>query len=399
MSTPPVTTLDTGGEFILNSRESYPVLVSPSIPLAKDPGSPIAAEGSATSPELDVDATISKLLQVGRSRRIPRLFCLEPAEISAICLAASDVLLADPSLLEISAPVKIVGDIHGQFTDLIRIFDLCGFPEDTQYLFLGNYVSKGRNSLETILLLLCYKLKYPKTFFLLRGNHECASIARLSSFYSECKYRCRLNVWKTFRSVFDSLPIAAIVSEKLFCVHGGLSPSLTNLDGIRAISRPTDVSDAGLLTDLLWSDPADVEVDWTENDRGVSYYFNKSVTRNFLQRSGLDMICRGHMVVDEGYKFHHDMSVVTIFSAPNVGLTKPLDVGFYAYDHLVQHLDDLDNSGAIMAVAADLSYGFEVLKPVDPYGRGRKVPRGNRPGEPEGETEESFHGLPLAQDF
>jgi serine/threonine-protein phosphatase PP1 catalytic subunit len=321
MSTPPVTTPDATGESILMHQESEPVLASPSTLPGKEPEFSHKGEGSPSFLELDVDDIILRLLRVGRSHRIPREFCLEPAEISAICSAASDILLAEPSLLELSAPVKIVGDIHGQYSDLLRIFDRCGCPDATQYMFLGNYVSEGRNSLETILLLLCYKLKYPKTFFLLRGNHECASITRMSLFYSECKYRCKVNVWKTFRTVTNSFPIAATVSEKFFCVHGGLSPSLTSLDDIRAIAHPTDLSDTGLLTDLLWSDPADVEEDWTENDRGVSYYFNKRVTDDFLQRTGLQMICRGYQVVDKGYKFHHDNSVVTIFSAPEVSKT------------------------------------------------------------------------------
>ncbi|KAJ0421161.1 Serine/threonine-protein phosphatase PP1 isozyme 2 [Aspergillus carlsbadensis] len=304
-----------------------------------------SSTGQTRSTSFDLDGTISKLLEVGRSRKIPRAFCLEPSEISAICSSASDVLLAEPSLLEISAPVKIVGDIHGQYTDLIRIFDRCGFPETTKYLFLGNYLNKGRNSLETILLLLCYKLKYPKSFFLLRGNHECAAITRVSTFYEECKYRCQVNVWKTFRTVFDSLPVAAVVSGKFFCVHGGLSPSLTDLDDIRNIARPTDVPDTGLLTDLLWSDPTDVEEDWMDNYRGVSYYFNANVARRFLQRMGLDLICRGHMAVDDGYKFDFDKSVVTVFSAPN-------------------YCGEFDNAGAVMNVPADLVRTFEVFEPL-----------------------------------
>ncbi|KAL2793102.1 putative serine/threonine protein phosphatase PP1 [Aspergillus keveii] len=334
----------------------------------------------STPPELNLDATISRLLQVGSSRRIPQPFCLEPAEISAICSAASNVLLAEPSLLEITAPVTIVGDIHGQYTDLLRVFDRCGFPDTTHYLFLGNYVSKGRNSLETILLLLCYKIKYPQTFFLLRGNHECASITRMSLFYSECKYRCKVNVWRTFRTVKNSFPIAATVSGKFFCVHGGLSPSLTSLDDIRAIARPTDVSDTGLLTDLLWSDPADVDEDWTENDRAVSYYFNKRVTRSFLQHTGLAIICRGHTVVDEGYKFDFDNTLVTIFSAP-------------------KHHDDLNNSGAVMNISADLSYSFETFEALDPYTRRREVLPGDQPSQPEGEAQGPLHGVPFAPDF
>jgi serine/threonine-protein phosphatase PP1 catalytic subunit len=321
MVPPNAITTGSGKQAIQINEQTEPMTVIEPNSHPEDKTSDSANVAETYSTSFDLDATISKLLDVGRSTNIPREFCLEPSEIRAICSAASDVLLADPSLLELAAPVTIVGDIHGQYTDLLRIFDRRGFPDATQYLFLGNYVSKGRNSLETILLLLCYKIKYPKTFFLLRGNHECASITRMSLFYSECKYRCKVNVWKTFRTVTNSFPIAATVSGKFFCLHGGLSPSLTSLDDIRAIARPTDVSDTGLLTDLLWSDPADVEEDWAENDRGVSYYFNKRATRNFLQHTGLGMICRGHTVVEEGCKFDFDNTVVTIFSAPKVSIT------------------------------------------------------------------------------
>ena len=269
---------------------------------------------------LDIDEMITRLLDAGYSTKVTKAVCLKNAEITAICSAVREVFLSQPALIELSAPVKIVGDVHGQYTDLIRLFEMCGFPPNANFLFLGDYVDRGKQSLETILLLFCYKLKYPENFFLLRGNHECANVTRVYGFYDECKRRCNIKVWKTFIDTFNCLPIAAIVAGKIFCVHGGLSPSLTHMDDIRQIARPTDVPDYGLLNDLLWSDPADMEADWEANERGVSYCFGKKVIMEFLQRHDFDLVCRAHMVVEDGYEFFNDRILVTVFSAPNVGL-------------------------------------------------------------------------------
>lgn len=267
---------------------------------------------------IDIDDMIKRLLDAAYGGKVTKTVCLKNAEITAICQAAREVFLSQPALLELAPPVKIVGDIHGQYTDLIRMFEMCGFPPNANYLFLGDYVDRGKQSLETILLLMCYKLKYPENFFLLRGNHECANVTRVYGFYDECKRRCNIKIWKGFIDTFNCLPIAAIVAGKIFCVHGGLSPSLSHMDDIRQISRPTDVPDYGLLNDLLWSDPADMENDWESNERGVSYCFGKKVIMEFLQRHDFDLVCRAHMVVEDGYEFFNDRILVTVFSAPNV---------------------------------------------------------------------------------
>lgn len=267
---------------------------------------------------IDLDEMISRLLDAGYSTKLTKAVCLKNAEITAICTAVREVFLSQPALVELTAPVKIVGDVHGQYTDLIRMFEMCGFPPNANFLFLGDYVDRGKQSLETILLLFCYKLKFPENFFLLRGNHECANVTRVYGFYDECKRRCNIKIWKTFIDTFNCLPIAAIVAGKIFCVHGGLSPSLTHMDDIRQIARPTDVPDYGLLNDLLWSDPADMEADWEANERGVSYCFGKKVIMEFLQRHDFDLVCRAHMVVEDGYEFFNDRILVTVFSAPNV---------------------------------------------------------------------------------
>jgi len=118
------------------------------------------------------------------------------------------------------------GDIHGQYYDLLELFQIGGFPPDSNYLFLGDYVDRGKYSIETICLLLAYKIKYPENFFLLRGNHECSTINKLYGFYDECKRRYSVKLWKLFGDVFNTLPVIAIIDDKIICMHGGLSPDL-----------------------------------------------------------------------------------------------------------------------------------------------------------------------------
>ncbi|EEB09241.1 serine/threonine protein phosphatase Pzh1 [Schizosaccharomyces japonicus yFS275] len=295
---------------------------------------------------LNVDEMIQRLIHAGYSRKSTKSVCLKNAEITSICMAVSEIFLSQPTLLELMPPVKIVGDVHGQYSDLIRLFEMCGFPPSSNYLFLGDYVDRGKQSLETILLLLLYKIRYPENFFLLRGNHECANITRVYGFYDECKRRCNIKIWKTFIDTFNCLPIASVVAGKIFCVHGGLSPCLNSMNDIREIVRPTDVPDCGLLNDLLWSDPADNEKDWEDNERGVSYCFNKNVIRQFLAKFEFDLICRAHMVVEDGYEFFNDRTLCTVFSAPN-------------------YCGEFDNWGAVMSVNPELLCSFELLKPLD----------------------------------
>jgi serine/threonine-protein phosphatase PP1 catalytic subunit len=214
-------------------------------------------------------------------------------------LTFSIALETDQSILgaiSLTPHLCFAGDIHGQYSDLLRLFAYGGLPPQANYLFLGDYVDRGKQSLETICLLLAYKIKYPENFFLLRGNHECASINRIYGFYDECKRRFNVRLWKTFTDCFNCLPVAALIDEKILCMHGGLSPDLNHLDQIRAIPRPTDVPDQGLLCDLLWADPDKDVSEWGENDRGVSFTFGANTINEFLQKHDLDLICRAHQV-------------------------------------------------------------------------------------------------------
>ncbi|MES1908496.1 MAG: hypothetical protein MHM6MM_001419 [Cercozoa sp. M6MM] len=303
----------------------------------------------AQAQEIDVDSIIERLLEV-RNSRPGKQVQLAEHEIRGLCLKCRDIFVEQPVLLELEAPIKIVGDIHGQYYDLLRLFEYGGFPPDANYLFLGDYVDRGKQSLETICLLFAYKIKYPENFFILRGNHECASINRIYGFYDECKRRYNVRLWKTFTDCFNCLPICAIIDEKIFCTHGGLSPDLRNFDQIRRVQRPTDVPDSGLLCDLLWSDPEKDISGWGESDRGVSYTFGTDVVNKFLEKHDLDLICRAHQVVEDGYEFFAKRQLVTLFSAPN-------------------YCGEFDNAGSMMSVDPSLMCSFQILKPAEKKNR------------------------------
>lgn len=304
---------------------------------------------SSSSSAVDVNDLIQRLISVGLAGSASKRLCLTNSEIIGVCRAARGIFLSQPTLLELGTPVKVVGDIHGQFGDLMRIFQLCGMPPTANYLFMGDYVDRGKQSIETFLLLLCFKIRYPENVFLLRGNHESASVTKVYGFYDECKRRASTKVWKSFVDVFNTLPIAATIGGKIFCVHGGLSPYLNSLDDIRSIHRPTDIPEVGLLSDLLWSDPDESVSDWGPNDRGVSYCFGRGVVNAFCAKFGFDLIARGHMVVEDGYEFFDKRRLVTVFSAPN-------------------YCGEFGNWAAVMSVSRDLLCSFELLRPLDTLG-------------------------------
>ena len=163
---------------------------------------------------------------------------LEELQINLMCLKAREILIKEENVKNVSAPVTIVGDVHGQFYDLIELFKVGGEVPNTNYLFLGDYVDRGAFSVETISLLVLLKLRFPLRVTLLRGNHETRQITQVYGFYTECQRKFGSPaVWKHFTELFDYLPIGAIIEKHTFCVHAGLSPTIQKLDDIKMIQR------------------------------------------------------------------------------------------------------------------------------------------------------------------
>ena len=294
---------------------------------------------------MDVDKIIETLLSV-RGNKPGKQVDLKDEEIRFLIDKSQAIIREQKMLVELEAPLHVCGDIHGQYYDLLRIFEHCGYPGEYNYLFLGDYVDRGKQSLETICLLLCYKIKYPDKVTLLRGNHESSVTNRIYGFYDECKRRYNVKLWKSFTELFNFLPVAALIDDKILCMHGGLSPDLKSINNITEIQRPTDIPDTGLLCDLLWSDPDKEATEYDENDRGVSVIFGEKVVTDFNKKNDLDLIIRAHQVVDDGYEFFANRQLITIFSAPN-------------------YCGEFDNSAGIMIIDDSLTCSLKVLRTVE----------------------------------
>ncbi len=302
-------------------------------------------KGSDKIIECNVDEILAKIFAVKGSKTQKQVNLLDN-EIKWLAVKSKEICMDQPIYLELESPLNVCGDIHGQFYDLLKLFEVAGVPPDANYLFLGDYVDRGKFSLESICLLLCYKIKYPENFFLLRGNHECASINKIYGFYDDCKRRYSVKLWKIFTDLFNCLPISACIDDKILCMHGGLSPELFSLEQLKKIARPTDIPDQGLLCDLLWSDPDKDVKGWGPNDRGISVTFSQSVIEKFLASQDLELICRGHQVVQDGYEFFGKKNLITLFSAPN-------------------YCAEFDNLGGVMIIDENLMCSFKSIKTTD----------------------------------
>ncbi|THH27613.1 hypothetical protein EUX98_g6574 [Antrodiella citrinella] len=223
---------------------------------------------------------------------------------------------------------------------------------------MGDYVDRGYYSVETVTLLVALKLRYRDRVTILRGNHESRQITQVYGFYDEClrKYG-NANVWRFFTDLFDYLPLTALIENQIFCLHGGLSPSIDTLDHVRSIDRVQEVPHEGPMCDLLWSDPDD-RCGWGISPRGAGYTFGQDISEAFNHNNGLTLVARAHQLVMEGYNWGQDRNVVTIFSAPN-----------YCYR--------CGNQAAIMEIDEKLSYSFLQFDPAPRAGEplvSRRVP-------------------------
>ena len=250
---------------------------------------------------------------------------------AAIFLVSQAMFLfeTEKNLLDLQDPISIVGDIHGQYYDLLRILEIGGDPNNTSYLFLGDYVDRGVFSVEVILLLYALKINHPKTIHILRGNHECRHLTSHFNFRQEVLHKYDLETYELIMESFDCMPLACILNKKFFCVHGGISPELETLRDIEVMNRFIESPSKGLLCDLLWSDPTDTahgcqsEAFKYNEKRNCSFVYGYNATKAFLKNNNLKTIIRAHEAYLDGYQmywwsgFAKFPTVITVFSAPN----------------------------------------------------------------------------------
>ncbi|CAD5193917.1 serine/threonine-protein phosphatase BSL2 homolog [Musa acuminata AAA Group] len=292
---------------------------------------------------------------------VRRQFFLDCNEIADLCDSAERIFTSEPSVLQIKAPVKIFGDLHGQFGDLMRLFDEYGAPSTAgdiayiDYLFLGDYVDRGQHSLETIALLLALKVEHPHNVHLIRGNHEAADINALFGFRTECIERMgeRDGIWTWHRinRLFNWLPLAALIEKKIICMHGGIGRSINHVEQIENLQRPITMETGSVvLMDLLWSDPT--ENDSVEglrpNARGPGLVtFGPDRVMEFCNNNDLQLIVRAHECVMDGFERFAQGHLITLFSATN-------------------YCGTANNAGAILVLGRDLVVVPKLIHPIPP---------------------------------
>jgi len=257
-----------------------------------------------------------------------------------ILRSCKHLLAGLPSLVDVPVPdhgvVNLVGDVHGQYYDVVNLLERCGKPgERNFYIFNGDFVDRGSFSVEVIILLLALKLAYPDYIHLVRGNHEADDMNKVYGFEGEVKSKYSALAFRLFSEVFELLPVAHVVGGKIFVVHGGLSKTgedeEVSLDTLRTLPRTTQPSSNAILSDLLWADPSPTP-GYTPSKRGTGFQFGPDITRGFLERTGLECVVRSHEVKEGGYEVEHGGVCVTVFSAPN-------------------YCDQMGNKGAVIRVS------------------------------------------------
>lgn len=229
-----------------------------------------------------------------------------------------DLFSSEPTMLNISSPCIIVGDIHGHLLDLLRVIKHHGLPIKKKYIFLGDVVDRGEFSLECVIIIFILKVLYPKSVYIIRGNHEFNFLCYQFGFHAELQEKYSdSNIYSSFLEAFSYMPIAAIVDKFMLCVHGGIGPSLNTLQQISNIKRPlTDYNDQ-ISQPLLWSDPSDTVHKFSDSPRGMGYLFGKEAANQFLTHNKIKVLVRGHESIAGGVEMRFNNSIITVFTASN----------------------------------------------------------------------------------
>lgn len=255
------------------------------------------------------------ILKVLTSRMKPNQPALYPDASNVYYLIESveKILKNEDSVLYLKGTFNVVGDIHGNVDDLIRIFQKQGYPPAQKYIFLGDYVDRGEFSVEVLLLLYSLKYLFPEHIYLIRGNHESESVTSFYGFKIECSRKYSQKLYFRFNESFLYLPIAAVVNQKYFCVHGGISPQTSNLTDLAKIKRPIENDSSPIITGLVWSDPQKKARGFQKSDRGIGFLFNDQKLNQFLKRNNLELMIRSHEAIKTGMERTLN-KCVTIFS-------------------------------------------------------------------------------------
>ena len=256
-----------------------------------------------------------------------------------------EIMSEEDNLLTLEAPINVIGDVHGQLFDVFNMMDTikANGLENNRYLFLGDFVDRGHFSIETIAFLALMKIQRPDSVFLLRGNHESSTINQMYGFYNDCnQIYGSPTIWTLANKAFQYFPLAAIVSNKYFCVHGGLSPELRFVEKLYSINRVCEIPETGIMADLTWSDPAEDVKRWTKSKRGSGYIFGKNETEEFLRNNKLEMVVRSHQLAAAGYEelFKREdgrPQLLTVWSAPNYCYTSGNQATFMAIDDKLEY--------------------------------------------------------------
>jgi len=311
-------------------------------------------------------------------------------EVVALVMAAQKLFAAEPTLIDLDGACQVFGDIHGQYFDLLRLFELFGYPRggaegvtvdccrpqlgpDTKFVFLGDYVDRGRYSVDCVCLIFALKIRFPDNVFVIRGNHEDEAMNSFFGFLDECRRTYDYQMWRIFNECFAYMPISVLISKKILCVHGGISPFLQSIDQISAIMRPVasvaNPAENPLLADLLWADPgvdqtmSGFEMRYPNGKRGCSHDFGLDVLEEFLEENHLEILIRAHELVQDGFEIWGGGRLITLFSAPN-------------------YCGEYDNSAAILIIHPDLRIDFKVMRPAGQEDYAASTLSGSNPPSP-----------------